>query len=364
MILLVDDDELVLEVCSASLAEAGYETITFNSPLAALPYLEQAEPELIVSDLMMPDMDGFGFREAFLERFPARHTPFLFLSSMSDPDIIIEGLERGADDFLLKPIDHRVFAAKVKSVLKKKSGSGQAFRGDLAQFPLPKVMRFCELKGITGGIEISGEGVNVTLRCRSGNFELEKQGRSTALEKVMGLSSGRFTILVDPVDYTELGRMEMPAGRNQAPASPEVPTGALSGVRVRDRLFQVQSEYVEPGQQIVTLVILDGKVRLKRGTPAALSLGRSVLQQLLEEQHVAVEKEIQEKLNEKIEEKNQAEPNAKQRFNKLLEDGLDHYRQGEHEKALAVWEEAALLNPGDKLIETNLKIVRKKLGLG
>lgn len=359
MIVLVDDDEIILEVSSAALVEAGWEVTTFDSALAALEFLQETDPELIVSDLMMPEMDGFGFRQAYLERFPGRSTPFLFLSSMSDPDIIIEGLDRGADDYLLKPIDDRVFAAKVKTILKRRGRTDQVFHGDLAQLPLNRVMKFCELKGINGSVEISGGGVTATLKCSRGNFEIAGEGAAADLEQVLSLESGRFTIRIEPVDYTELTGAA-PVARPSA-GSQEVPMGVLSGVKLNNRLFQLQSEFVEPSQQIVTLVILDGKVRLKRVAEAPLELGRARLQQMLEEQHVAVEKEVQEKVSKIIEEKSGSEPTQRERFNSLFEEGLSFYREAEYEKALACWEEASTLNPSDKLIITNLNIVRKKL---
>lgn len=365
MIVLVDDDDVMLEVSAATLTESGFEVEAFLGPAEALAFLDGSVPELIISDLIMPDIDGFGFREAYLEKFPERGTPFLFLSSVSDPDVIVEGLTRGADDYLVKPIDHRVLAAKVKSILKKKVVSaGQLFQGDLARFPLSKVMKFCELKGITGSVEVKGEQVSATLHCRGGSFELDGQTDSLSFEKAFDLGSGSFTIRIEPVDYSELERMpDLPAQRQDDPSPKEPPTGALSGVRVRDRLFQVQSEYLEPGEQIVTLVILDGKVKLKRATPAALSLGRLALQRQLEEQHAAVEREIQHKLTEMVEARAGSEASPKVRFNSLLEDGLDFYRRGEYARALTAWEEAEAINPADKLIQTNLKIVRKKMGV-
>lgn len=363
MIVLVDDDDVMLEVSAATLTESGFDVQSFQGAGEALAFLEGAEPELIISDLIMPEIDGFGFREAYLEKYPERGTPFLFLSSVSDPDIIVEGLTRGADDYLVKPVDHRVLAAKVKSLLKRKvANGGQLFKGELSQFPLSKVMKFCELKGITGSVQVSGPGVATTLPCRGGNFLFEEQSDAD-FEKAFDLESGSFVIRVDPVDYSDLGGLpDLPQRTAPAAVSLEAPTGALSGVRVKDRLFQVQSEYIEPGEQVVTLVILDGKVKLKRAMPAPLSLGKAALQRLLEEQHASIEREIQDKLNEKVVARQVQEVSPKERFNALLEEGFDHYREGGYARAEQAWEEAAAINPTDKVVQANLKIVRKKLG--
>lgn len=363
MIVVVDDDEVMVELSQLSLEEAGFVVRGFTSPAVALAYLENVDPDLIVSDLMMPEMDGFAFRAAYLQSFPGRGTPFLFLSSVADPDVIAEGLDQGADDYLVKPVDHRVLAAKVRAVLRRRTVPGHVFHGDIAQFPLSKVMKFCELKGVTGTVDIAGNGVAFTIPCRGGNFELGRQGDTSQLEKAFELTSGSFTIRIQPVDYSEISHTQNGSDAT-APAaqSQELPMGKLSGVKINQRMFQVQSEFIEqPHQQILTLVILDGKVVSKRGTPALLALGRETLQRMIEEQHVSVEQEINEKIATMVEARSNVEVTQKERFNSLFEDGWDCYRKGDYARALSLWEEAHDINPADKTIGTNLKIVRNKL---
>jgi DNA-binding response OmpR family regulator len=359
MIIVVDDDPVMIEVAESVLGEAGMEVLGFTNPVEALACAATREPELIVSDLMMPEMDGFALRQEYLRLFPVRGTAFLFLSSVSDPEVIVEGLDR-ADDYLVKPVDHRVLAAKVRSLLKRRGTPAQLLRGDLAQFPLEKVMKFCELKGVTGSVRVEGEGVELTLGCRGGVFE---PGDTERLEHAFDLGCGNFTIRIQPVEFAEL---------RSAPASPclaanppdrrERPAGKLSGVKVNQRLFQVQSEFVDqPEELLLTLAILDGKVVLKKSTPAPLSLGNAPLRRLLEQQHGAVEREIVERVNERLAAKALAEPSPRERFDLLFEQGWDKYRQADYAGALLCWEEAQGINPEDKSIGSNLKVVRKKL---
>jgi len=363
MIAVVDDEEVVVEVTEDILTSAGMQVRGFTDPTQALDSLVLEEPELIISDLMMPEMDGFAFRDEYLQRFPSRNTPFLFLSSLAAPEIIAEGLERGAEDYLVKPVDHRVLVAKIRSILKRCSLAQQQLQGDLAQFPLGKLMKFCELKAITGAVQVAGEGVAESFSCRNGSFDLSGGDCALRLERAMDLASGSFTIRMEPVGYPELEQVPYAAGKPAAPApAQEKPMGKLSGVQVNQRLFQVQSEFREaPDPQILTVVILDGKVVLKQASPSASGLKREELQQLIEVQHGEVEQKIRDRVNEKLLAKAADSSSPAGRFNALFEEGWERYRDGDHAGALSCWEAASALKPGDKTVESNLKVVRKKL---
>jgi len=362
MIAVVDDDEVVVEVTEDILKSAGMQVRGFTDPTQALDSLVLEEPELIVSDIMMPELDGFAFRDEYLQRFPARNTPFLFLSSVTAPEIIAEGLERGAEDYLVKPVDHRVLVAKIRSILRRSGPARQQLQGDLAQFPLGKLMKFCEVKAITGTVRVTGEGVAETFSCRCGSFDLSGGDCAARLERAMDLGSGSFLIQMEPVNQEEL---EQVSSSRREPAAPvpaqEKPMGKLSGIQVNQRLFQVQSEFREfPEPQILSVVILDGKVVLKKASPAGSGQKREALQQLIEAQHGKVEQEIRDRVNEKLLAK-AADSSPLGRFNALFEEGWERYRDGDHAGALACWEEASALKPGDRTIESNLKVVRKKL---
>ena len=363
MVVIVDDDDVTSEVFQLSLEETGLTVRGFASPTEALTFLQTTEPDLIVSDLMMPEMDGFAFRSAYLHAFPERRTPFLFISSVADPDVIVTGLDNGADDYIVKPIDHRVFVAKVRRLLARQRQPHAVYRGSLDRFSLPSIMKFCEFKAVTGSVTIASDELAMTLACRDGYFLLDDPGNSAQIETALGLTTGQFEIRIEPVDCSHLQQLaESATGMVASLAQQPLPMGKLSGVKIKGRLFQVQSEYVvHPDEQVITTVILDGRVLHKKEALAPLSLGRGVLQKLIESQHAATEDEIKVKINRRLGAQAAEEKTPQPGFNELFEKGWTSYCAGDYARAISLWEEALQLNPHDKVVKTNLNIARRKL---
>jgi cellulose synthase/poly-beta-1,6-N-acetylglucosamine synthase-like glycosyltransferase/DNA-binding response OmpR family regulator len=103
--LVVDDDEMVRALVQAGLEEAGMTVVTADDGHAALARLAEAVPDVVVSDVNMPGMDGFALVSR-LRREPAtRRVPLVFLSSRTAPEDVLSGLRLGADDYVRKPFD-------------------------------------------------------------------------------------------------------------------------------------------------------------------------------------------------------------------------------------------------------------------
>ncbi len=117
-ILAVDDEPDMLEVVSYNLARAGYRMVTASSGQEALDRIDEQRPDLIVLDLMLPDIDGFSVCE-ILRRHPATATiPIVILSAWSTHDARHLGLELGALDYLTKPFSPRDLVDRVTKLLK------------------------------------------------------------------------------------------------------------------------------------------------------------------------------------------------------------------------------------------------------
>ncbi len=103
-ILVVDDDELVLMALRELLTPEGYEIHTVSGGAEALDRLDQCGYDLLVLDIIMPEMDGFELCERIREKENHRETPIVFLTAKSREEDRARGIDAGANLFLSKPI--------------------------------------------------------------------------------------------------------------------------------------------------------------------------------------------------------------------------------------------------------------------
>ena len=119
-VLVVDDDAHIREVIAFALRRAGFEVATANDGAAALRRIEQEAPELVILDILMPELDGLEVCRAVRAGPPnRRHVPILFLSSKDDEVDRIVGLDIGADDYIGKPFSPRELVARVKAQFRR-----------------------------------------------------------------------------------------------------------------------------------------------------------------------------------------------------------------------------------------------------
>ena len=114
-VLVVDDDEMIVGLVSHGLTAAGYRVVTAATGAEALARLSEALPDVIVSDVNMPDMDGFTLVQRLREDERLRSLPLLFLTSRTDVRDVVSGMDLGADDYVTKPFDLPVLVARVEA---------------------------------------------------------------------------------------------------------------------------------------------------------------------------------------------------------------------------------------------------------
>ncbi|MEQ9692811.1 SpoIIE family protein phosphatase [Shimia sp. SDUM112013] len=112
-VLLVDDSRLQRRILSASLVSDGYEVVEAGSGEEALDLCKEYPPDLVLSDWIMPGMDGLEFCQAFRQLESDKYGYFILLTSKSEKAEVAKGLEGGADDFLTKPVNAHELRARI-----------------------------------------------------------------------------------------------------------------------------------------------------------------------------------------------------------------------------------------------------------
>lgn len=116
-ILVVDDEIGALTLIGIMLERGGFEVLKAQNADAALAVLENETPDLFILDVMMPGMNGIELCQLLRSRPQTEEIPILILSARGDAKSVIQGIEAGATDYLLKPIFHHNLVAKVRSVM-------------------------------------------------------------------------------------------------------------------------------------------------------------------------------------------------------------------------------------------------------
>ena len=119
VILLVDDEPDILEIVSYNLIEEGYEVVTAENGLKAIEIAKEKKPNLIILDVMMPEMDGIEACEKLRNLPELENTVITFLTARGEDYSQVAGFDAGADDYITKPIRPKVLVSKVGALLRR-----------------------------------------------------------------------------------------------------------------------------------------------------------------------------------------------------------------------------------------------------
>ncbi|GAB4572247.1 MAG: response regulator transcription factor [Anaerolineae bacterium] len=151
-ILVADDEQHILDTVRAYLREAGFQVLTVKNGRDALVAFQQEQPDLVVLDIMMPELDGW--ETARLIRRQS-DVPLIFLTARVDEADQITGLEIGADEYVIKPFSPRVLVAKIRAALRRAYG-------DLSSEPAIWRVGGLELNAETRLVTRDGERIDLT----------------------------------------------------------------------------------------------------------------------------------------------------------------------------------------------------------
>lgn len=117
-ILLVEDEFNIAKLFIYNLSKAGFECQHANNGSEALELAHKNKPDIIISDVMMPEMDGFEFRKRLLADNELKSIPFVFLTAKGAEDDILQGFDLEIEDYIIKTSSPKVVIAKVSAILK------------------------------------------------------------------------------------------------------------------------------------------------------------------------------------------------------------------------------------------------------
>ncbi|HSY77497.1 MAG TPA: response regulator transcription factor [Bacteroidia bacterium] len=119
-ILLVDDDPKVLDFLSGHLNDAGYKVFTATSGKIGLHYAKKVVPDIIILDVIMPEMDGIETCKELRLLPELKDTLIIFYTARTENYSQIAGLDAGADDYITKPVNPRVLTSRIQAILRRK----------------------------------------------------------------------------------------------------------------------------------------------------------------------------------------------------------------------------------------------------
>lgn len=118
-ILIVDDERDILDLIEYNLKKEGFVVVTAEDGEEGIEKARQVKPDLVLLDIMMPKMDGLEVIDMMRQDANLKDIPVIFLTARSDEKTEVKGLDRGADDFLTKPISTTKLVSRIKAVLRR-----------------------------------------------------------------------------------------------------------------------------------------------------------------------------------------------------------------------------------------------------
>jgi DNA-binding response OmpR family regulator len=281
-IVVVDDELHIRSLLGQILAPPDFEVHAFEDPRDALMKLHDLAPDLIVCDVMMPDMDGRTFLKVVKRSQDLRDVPFIFLSAVKETQEVVQAYEVGADDFVEKPFHVARLIAKVRAVLRlAERRRADALTGAVRGEGTLALLKFCEDNHLTGRLTVSARGQQRWAEFLGG--EVVRAGTTPeepdvdALDALLAMQDGAYRIEQRRLDRQAVedalaqrrgdatAEAEAPAPHDdETEPTPHLPEGRLSRVVVRGQEVQVQTEASNrPLFTVTTILARDGQVLRK-----------------------------------------------------------------------------------------------------
>lgn len=214
-ILIVDDNPSVLKLLNISLSKAGYNIVEADNGETAFEVANREYPDLIISDIMMPQMDGIELCWMIRESSKVPLVPFIFLTSFDDSEMEIRGFRAGADEYLSKPIDRKELLDRVADLLKrtgklknieKTSNKKKAFSGDLNELSIVELVQMLNLNKKSGILTIDSDKIKGEIYLREGHLigaKTYNKAGEEAFYDLVALEKGTFNFELSDERYDQ-----------------------------------------------------------------------------------------------------------------------------------------------------------------
>jgi DNA-binding response OmpR family regulator len=223
-VLVVDDDAWILRMVTTVLEKRGYEVLTAADGELGFRMALAKQPDLIISDVMMPRMDGWTLVKALRSKAEFAFTPVIFLTALGGDEDRIKGFRLGADDYLPKPFRFEELDLRVTNALRRRlqlaettraeargaRSDGPGFRGTLDQLGLSSLLTVLEMERKSGVLVLSRpQGQSGRLFLRDGRVvraRIDGQPapkNEAAIYHMLEWSEGRFDFSALEVDMDD-----------------------------------------------------------------------------------------------------------------------------------------------------------------
>ncbi len=219
-LLIVDDDPASLKMVSFVLEKYGYTIDTASDGAKAMDCVERNTPDLIITDVSMPRMDGWALIRILRARPETAFTPVIFLTAATSEEDRMMGFRLGADDYLSKPFHLEELKLRVRNVLRRASAAearqrtneaitpSSGVRGSLKDFGMSSLLVLMEMEKKSGILTIDRGDMKAKLHVRGGRL---------VTAEIEGLQEPRGTAVVYGVLTWPDGKFEFAPGEVTAP---------------------------------------------------------------------------------------------------------------------------------------------------
>ncbi len=216
-ILIVEDEPGMIELLTVALEDEGYSISIASNGGQGLKKVEEENPDLIISDVMMPDMNGYDFCEQLRANPKTTAIPFIFLTAKKDVSDRVRGLNLGADDYISKPFHVVEVVARIKTLMQRVKrarpttvqsstpGEDSAFSGDLEKISIGEVVQTIALTKKNGCLILTKNSRQGKVYFRDGIItyaDVDRKKGEEAVYRLLSWKNGQFKFDVGAVAKT------------------------------------------------------------------------------------------------------------------------------------------------------------------